>query len=64
MAPNLHHFSIVVQTKALFKCYFGTNLHYIWCKFSTNISKTYAGNAPSKGAIWDKFIEQPKHQAP
>ena len=24
----------------------------------------YKKTAPSKGAIWDKFIEQPKHQAP
>ena len=40
---------------------FGTNLHYIWCKCSIITKNIYAGTAPSKDAILDKFSEQQKH---
>ena len=37
-------------------------MHYIWLNFSIIVFKNYAGTAPSKGAIWDKFSEQHYHQ--
>ena len=33
-----------------------TNLQYIWCKFSTMITKIGTGTA-TDGAIWDEFSE-------
>ena len=39
------------------------NLHSICCKFSIIISKNYAGNAPSKCALWDEFSEKHKLQS-
>ena len=42
---------------------FGTNLHYIWCKFSIKNKEIHAETAPSKGAIWNEISEQHQHQS-
>ena len=48
----------------LFLVIFGTNLHYIWLKFSIIINKIGAESTPSNGVIWDEFSEQYQHQSP
>ena len=42
---------------------FGTNLHYIWCKFSIIIKINGTETAPYYGAIWDEFCKQHQHQS-
>ena len=52
ITPYLHQFSEEVQI-------FGTNLHYIWCKFSIIFLNNWLQNCNFK---WGDFIEQHKHQ--
>ena len=54
MAPYLHQCSALVHL--------GQICIKLDLKFSIIIKK-YAGNSPSKGAIWDKFCEQHQHQS-
>ena len=54
--PYLHQVSavnIIVQKNTLIFILFGTNLHYILCKFGTIINKIGTGTA-TNGAIWDE----------
>ena len=55
MASYLHHFSEVVL--------FGTNLYYIWYKFSIMTKNNNVKTEPSTGAIWDEFNEQHQYQS-
>ena len=50
MASYLQHLFAVVL--------FGTNLYYIWYKFSIMTKNNDVETEPSTGAIWDEFNEQ------
>jgi hypothetical protein len=60
MTPYLHHCS---GAKKILHGAIWDKLRYIYCKYIIIIKRIYAGNTPSKDAIWNEFGEQQGHKA-